>query len=391
MGPLIPLLGRLVPMLFGVGESGGLASLARGAFGQATQAAGLEGAGGGSALGNVLKDVVGRVIPKDFAQSVGLDFSGKRAPSVAQIAPQPAEPEERPRRFRFGAPVNFGPTEGVDSSRGMGRIRFAEKVAELQGRAGYRIASPTTAAPAGGTGPAATGGSTSTVATRAGGPNRLSGPATGAFLTPQQQAQLNQQVQQVTGKLGSLWQTAQKYTGVLGQTLALGVKFNLWMLTINKAGEKFAELIVESNRGLSLWNGGIAASFAQLDFRRQQLDARMATANAGSITTLNEQFGKLLENSQEVRQALGTAINLLGMGVAKISSIAITLVKIFPGMKQIIGLLGSIEDLLGQNVDLDDQIEKFAGAARGVGFPVQPPVPNPQLPPPKPRLPGMRP
>ena len=229
------------------------------------------------------------------------------------------------------------------------------------------------------------------MATRAGGPNRLSGPATGAFLTPQQQAQLNQQVQQLTGKLGSLWQTAQKYSGVLGQTLALGIKFNLWMLTINKAGEKFAELIVESNRGLSLWNGGIAASFAQLDFRRQQLDARMASANRGSIVTLNEQFGKLLENSQEVRQALGTAINLLGMGVAKVGSIAITLVKIFPGMKQIIGLLGKIEDILGKNVELDDQLEQFAGAARGAGFPVQPPVPNPQLPPPKPRLPGMRP
>jgi hypothetical protein len=134
-------------MLFGVGESGGLASIARGAFGQATEAAGIGDASGGSAIGKVLKDVAGRVVPKDFAQAIGLDFSNKRAPSVSQISPQQVEPEDRPRRFRFGAPINPNPSAGVDQSQGMGRIRFAEKVAELQGRAGYRIASPTSAPP----------------------------------------------------------------------------------------------------------------------------------------------------------------------------------------------------------------------------------------------------
>ena len=381
---MFPLIARLLPMLLGVGESGGLSTVVRSLAG-----GGDSNSDGGQigGLKDAIKDLAVRVVPRDVMDAViprQKSASERKPPATADVA---EEGVARARRFTFGAPIN--PDSGKDVSNGLGRIRFAERVAEAQGRGGYRIAGfsrqPNQQQP--GNAP-----TTQQPASRAGlNPAIAQQVATGAFNVPGAQTP-TRPAQQATGYLAKFGRSVASAGQWMAKTLAAATKWTTWVVTATLALRKFAGLIVESNSGLSLWNGAIANSFAELDARQQQRDLEQANATAGTTVTLNRLFGDLQEEFQPIRESLGSVANLLGIGVTQLARVGTILVK----FGSILGPLGPILDkiekaLNKEQQNANDQLEEFRKRALGAGFPIPPaPPPAPAIPP-KPRLPPMMP
>jgi hypothetical protein len=358
MGAFLSIIARVLPMLFGVGETGGFGAMARG----------LVGHDGGVA--GALKEAAAKVLPKELHAILG---DAPKA-SATRKAPNPAEivdnVYQKAVQLRRGEPVQ--PDPGYDKSHGMARIRFAESVAEAQGKGGYRVADPVAQTPPSNTPVAQT--PLPTVG-KPGGvlPDMREQIRTGGFYTPDK---IPNTQAAATGLKG--------FTAKLGTAVQLGGKLAAGYISLIAGTlgtvfvfKKLAEVAVESNRGLSMWNGAIAASFSRLDFQRQQLDMQQASATSGSTTLLNETFVDLLEETQTIRQSIGTAVNLLMMGTAGAAKILTQLLKMDPGIRGITAILQKIEELLAEDPnDQNDPLEQFHSQALGAGMPAMPFGPN---------------
>lgn len=83
-----------------------------------------------------------------------------------------------------------------------------------------------------------------------------------------------------------------------------------------------SERISENNRGLSMWNGKLAVSFAQLDLTRMQLKIQQANANSGSASEVNRSVAAMEEASAPFNQRLATLQNISGILQARAVQLA---------------------------------------------------------------------
>lgn len=134
--------------------------------------------------------------------------------------------------------------------------------------------------------------------------------------------------------------------------------------------KSFSGLIVESNRGLAMWNGTMAAAFLQLDLLKTHLDIQQAKATAGSAAAANDQFGELLQELQPLRNSVGTIMNILSVFA---SNTAIFMVEVVKGIPLLGGLLAAandylkkIEDALKPKFDANDPMVAFLGALKNM-------------------------
>lgn len=383
MGALLPILMRVIPLLAGVGETGGLAALARsgiaasgegGVAGTLARLAGGLGAGGrgggGRGFTGLERGPDGKFLPRGMGGGSGP--SGSPLPESREIAETGIR-----RRIRIGTPIN--PDEPtVDRSiiqEAMTRFNNGKG-------GGYAVQSPVGAP----TPPAAGSQSTATANQGRGSvnPNAAQQVQTGAFgplgnpAGQAAQAQTTTLLNKMAGGLNSAF-------GALGKFAGTTIKTTLWMYAQSKALEKFANLIVESNRGLSVWNGAIANSFAQLDAAQQQRDLETANATAGTATTLNQSFSDLLDETQEVRELVANGLNLVGTGAVALARLSNAATKILGIIKIVESIENTIKKWLGikDPPPADDQIDAMMREGIGAGQGGRRPRNAAPVPPPK--------
>lgn len=121
------------------------------------------------------------------------------------------------------------------------------------------------------------------------------------------------------------------------------VKLATGYVTITNKLAEFSQQISDNNRELALWNGTLSASFAQLDFKRQELKIQQGQATVGSAVMLNESIGELLQSVQPITSGVATIVNLVGTGAAMVSKFMVEFAKLHPLLKPILGILDNIE------------------------------------------------
>ena len=108
---------------------------------------------------------------------------------------------------------------------------------------------------------------------------------------------------------------------VLAKSLSLHVALVSFFPSLFLGMKAFAGLIVESNRDLERWNGTLAASFANLDILKQNLEIRQGKETEFTASVLNEEFGKLLQEFQPISSALSNLTNTGALIATEISRI----------------------------------------------------------------------
>jgi hypothetical protein len=187
-------------------------------------------------------------------------------------------------------------------------------------------------------------------------------------------------------------------TLTIANTLLIRFWFGLNAAT-KKLGD-LAEKTVESNRGLSQWSGAIAASFANLDLRREAEERKLAQGTAGSAVTLNRAFGEFVEETRQLRQFGRQTANLLGIVAANTGRIVAAMIKFAPNVGLLMSVMNKLDQLLGNRQQQDDPINAaLQGAVKAglnrpiapLGIVAPPAAPGPQQPkPPLPPMPGGR-
>lgn len=163
-------------------------------------------------------------------------------------------------------------------------------------------------------------------------------------------------------------------------------------LTANGIGltrriEQWTTSISEGNRHLARWNGSLAASYAQLDIARMNSTRRTADATAGSAIVLNQAITDLMHEFEPIQESLFTAVNILGIGAAKLAQLLAILLKYSPLLQLMLAVLNSIEQNTKKDNNAQDPIrDLLQGLARMPGnnaqmpiAPVQPRAPLPPL------------
>lgn len=122
--------------------------------------------------------------------------------------------------------------------------------------------------------------------------------------------------------------------GAIGATVAL--------LTIPLATKRFGEALVESRRDLAVFNGRIAAMFAQLDVQKFRLGIRTGRETQGSTLALGQALKEFRQEFQPLHEDMRTLKNKgseffirLGTEVARIAN----------GVMELAGIRAAIERL----------------------------------------------
>lgn len=157
-----------------------------------------------------------------------------------------------------------------------------------------------------------------------------------------------------------------------------------------QAMEGFVEGLVEGNRSLARWDGGLAASFMQLDLKRQQLERESATKTGGSASALNEAFAELLEETQPLMDDLKSISNGVGIVAARAAAFIAFVMKWDPLIKALAELADMIERNTRKEGAGKDPIAKFMDAILGGGGGFNPQRPDPKPAVPRPPLPPLR-
>lgn len=125
---------------------------------------------------------------------------------------------------------------------------------------------------------------------------------------------------------------------------------------VYSAARAFVAGVLDQNRELAKYHGGLAASVANLDIKRINLDARQAAAVGPGGEELNRQFGLLLEEIQPIREAVGMVstqfatflVQLARVG-ANVFSLKNLIAAVLPGVG--LQVAAAIEDAMNKRRD----------------------------------------
>jgi hypothetical protein len=182
------------------------------------------------------------------------------------------------------------------------------------------------------------------------------------------------------GPGGPVVATGGKFTETLTKLLGLYATLAVALHAAVGSLQMFGGRIVEANRGLSMWNATIAASFANDSVRQQMRDIQLGADTENSVVALNESFQDFLDETYELRQTGARLLNLTGLMASHLGRILAIGLKLSPHFQVTEYLLKQIEKWLAdQNAPNDDLFDALQGEAirRGGGQPVAPPQPAP--------------
>lgn len=172
----------------------------------------------------------------------------------------------------------------------------------------------------------------------------------------------------------------------------LGIRLGSFTAILNQLEtqlEKFVRTVVDSNRGLSQWNGNIANSFAQSGFREQQREIDLGKNTEGGVVLLNESFQDLLDETQQLREMSARALNYTAILAANTAKILTIVMKYSPFIQLSNLLLERIEKEIKERLGMGggDQFDQLIQAAMGAAQPQPPAGAGAANPPPAPQRP----
>jgi len=154
----------------------------------------------------------------------------------------------------------------------------------------------------------------------------------------------------------------------IGATAAT-VGFVMALNDASKALGRFGQELNESNRKYATYNGSIAMAFAKLDIARLQRDIQTGRATQGSAVALANSVNRFEKAGQPLREAGGTALNIVGTGLTEIATRMTELVTI---TADVFGVLSGIKEwgkfLFGDAAKEAHPNQKAAAAMLGVGL-----------------------
>lgn len=118
----------------------------------------------------------------------------------------------------------------------------------------------------------------------------------------------------------------------------------------------FAEGTLESSRGLRRFDASINTTFAKLERQNIRLGAQQAQATSGSTTMLGNQWRKLKDEVQPIREMMGTLLNIIGTGA----------VEALRGMVVIVNMLFKYHPMFATMVAIAKKLEAKGGGGAGV-------------------------
>lgn len=152
-------------------------------------------------------------------------------------------------------------------------------------------------------------------------------------------------------------------------------------VTATVATHKLSSALLESQRGLAKWHGGIAATMAQLNLQRMQLEMRTARHTAGSVQSLGRATMSLNETLQPLKEDFAIIQNMVMTGVTRIVDIGLKLAGKIPGVGDLHELIQEWDrkNRKEQGQPLAEVIAKLAWAEYGGRMPRPPYNAEPQM------------
>ncbi len=109
--------------------------------------------------------------------------------------------------------------------------------------------------------------------------------------------------------------------------------------TATAATAKLSNMLLDSQRTLGRWHGGIAATMAQMDLQRMQLEMQRARNTAGSVQALGRATMGLNETLQPIKEDFAILQNMVMAGLTRLVDIGLETLGKLPGVGDLHNLI----------------------------------------------------
>jgi hypothetical protein len=127
------------------------------------------------------------------------------------------------------------------------------------------------------------------------------------------------------------------------------------LYAVYSAARAFVAGVMETNRDLAKYDGRLAASVARLEMTKLNLEIRQSQAVGPSGEMLNDEFGKLLEDIQPIREAVGIVATQFATGLVMLGRVG---ASVFSLRNLIISAIPLVGRQFADALDAADQKKK---------------------------------